>query len=405
MSSLMKKIAILGAGPAGIEAASILANMDLDVQLYERSSSPLKNIADKAFLFPNFAPASDLVDAFSKKLLAEGITTHYDTNIVVVKHDGDGWCFEDEHGKTEYADAVLVATGYTPFDAHRKEELGYGIYKGVVTSLEMEKMIRYQQIVNSLGEKPARITFLQCVGSRDEKIGNHYCSKVCCVTAVKQAIEVKKQLPDTEVYIYYMDLRMWGQHFEEMYREAQEKYGIRFIRGRISESSSTFDGRIQIKAEDTLMGLPMKMSTDLLVLMVGMEASEGTRCIAKSLGLCGDYGFITTKDPHLNDNLTSQTDIYVAGSCKRPMSLNDVIMDARGAAYAIFEGLFTPEEKTTRLQRLRGYLDGIRDNRQERREERQEEREERRGSRREQRQLRQDYREERRESKGKEERE
>lgn len=376
----MKKIAILGAGPAGIEAASILANMGLDVQLYERSSSPLKNIADKAFLFPNFASATDLVDAFSKKLLTEGISTHYDTNVTSVRRDGEGWRVEDERGHTAYADAVLVATGYTPFDARRKEELGYGIYKGVITSLEMEQMIRYKQIVNTLGEKPARVTFLQCVGSRDEKIGNHYCSKVCCVTAVKQAIEVKKQLPDAEIYCFYMDLRMWGQHFEEMYREAQEEYGVRFIRGRISEASSTFDGRIQIKAEDTLMGLPMKMNTDLLVLMVGMEASEGTRCIAKSAGLCGEYGFIASKDPHLNDNLTEQRGLYVAGSCKRPMSLNDVVMDARGAAFSIAEGIFSPEERAGRLQRFRDFIEARRDARQDRQEERRERREERKDS-------------------------
>ncbi|MDY5968739.1 MAG: FAD-dependent oxidoreductase [Bacteroidales bacterium] len=374
----MKKVAILGAGPAGIEAASILANMGLDVQLFERSSSPLKNIADKAFLFPNFASASDLTDAFSKKLLTEGISTHYDTNVTQLRRDGDGWRVEDEHGNMAYADAVLVATGYTPFDARRKEELGYGIYKGVVTSLEMEQMIRYNQIVNTMGERPSRVTFLQCVGSRDEKIGNHYCSKVCCVTAVKQAIEVKKQLPDAEIYCFYMDLRMWGQHFEEMYREAQEQYGIRFIRGRISEASGTFDGRIQIKAEDTLMGLPMKMNTDLLVLMVGMEASEGTRCIAKSVGLCGEYGFITSKDPHLNDNLTEQRGLYVAGSCKRPMSLNDVVMDARGAAFSIADGIFSPEERDGRLKRFRDFIEARRDALQDRIEERRERREERR---------------------------
>lgn len=395
----MKKIAILGAGPAGIEAAGVLAKLGLEVQLYERSSSPLKNIADKAFLFPNFASASDIVDAFSKKLLIEGITAHYDTNIIAVKQDGEGWRLEDEHGRTYFADAVLVTTGYTPFDAHRKEELGYGIYKGVVTSLEMERMIRYNKIENVMGERPARITFLQCVGSRDEKIGNHYCSKVCCVTAVKQAIEVKKQLPEAEVYCFYMDLRMWGQHFEEMYRESQEKYGVRFIRGRISEASSTFDGRVQIKAEDTLMGTPMKMNTDLLVLMVGMESSEGTRCVAKSLGICGEYGFVDSQNPHLNDNLTSLPGIYVAGSCKRPMSLNDVIMDARGAAWAIVDEQFNGQEKEVRRDRWRKLVDGIREEREERREQRQEGREERRENRREERQLRQDYWQEKRDNK------
>lgn len=335
----MKTVSIIGAGPAGIEAAYVLAKQGVTVSLFEKSSSPLKNIADKAFLFPNFAAATDIVEQMNRKLLNSNITQHPDTDIVGMVREGEqGWKLTDSHGNSYYSDNVLLATGYTPFDAHRKEELGYGIYGGVVTSLEMEKMIRYNQIVNSLGEKPKRVVFLQCVGSRDEKTGNHYCSKVCCVTAVKQAIELKKQLPDTEAYIFYMDLRMWGQHFEELYRSSQQEYGVRYVRGRISEASGTFDGRVQIKAEDTLMGLPLKMTTDLLVLMVGMEASEGTRCLAKAAGICGEYGFAQSSDPHLGDCLTNQKGLYVCGTCKRPMSINDVVNDARAAAFAILEG-------------------------------------------------------------------
>lgn len=332
----MKSISIIGAGPAGIEAASVLAQQGLAVTLFEKSSSVMKNVADKAFLFPDFTAASDIVEAMNRKLLNSNITQRTDTDIVALaREDNNAWKLTDSKGNSYYSDLVLVATGYTPFDAHRKEELGYGIYNGVVTSLDMEKMIRYDQVVNSMGEKPRRVTFLQCVGSRDEKSGNHYCSKVCCVTAVKQAIELKRRLPETEVYVFYMDLRMWGQHFEELYRQSQEEYGVRFVRGRISEASGTFDGRVQIKAEDTLMGLPLKMTTDLLVLMVGMEASEGTRCLGKACGIAGEYGFLQSVDPHLNDCRTSLDGLYVCGTCKRPMSINDAVNDARAAAVAL----------------------------------------------------------------------
>ena len=184
-------------------------------------------------------------------------------------------------------------------------------------------------------EVPRQVVFLQCVGSRDEKSGNHYCSKVCCVTAVKQAIEIKKQHPETDVYIYYMDLRMWGQGFEEMYREAQEKYGVNFVRGRISEAASTFDNRVQIKAEDTLMGIPLTMCADLLVLMVGICASEGTATLAKAAGIDGLYRFAQSLSPHLEDNLTTQPGLFVAGACKRPMCIEDTIQDARAAALAM----------------------------------------------------------------------
>ena len=331
----MKKIAIIGAGPAGIEAASILAKNGNEVQLFEKSSNTLSNILDKAYLFPDFSSAQDLADKLNAKLLNDKIQLTCNTEIVDVKKEGEEFKLVDKDGKTYIADSVLITTGYTLFDAHRKEELGYGIYKGVITSLDLERMIRHQQISTFIGELPKRVVFLQCVGSRDEKSGNHYCSKVCCVTAVKQAIEVRKMLPEAEIYIYYMDLRMWGQGFEEMYRTAQEKYDIRFVRGRISEASATFDGRVQIKSEDTLIGQPLKMTTDLLVLMAGMEPSQGTRTLAEKCGIAGEYRFIATQGPHLNDNLTAVDGIYVAGAAKRPMSVRDTLTDAASAALAM----------------------------------------------------------------------
>ena len=116
---------------------------------------------------------------------------------------------------------------------------------------------------------------------------------------------------------------------------AQEKYGISFVRGRISEAAATFDGRVQLKSEDTLMGLPLKMTTDLLVLMVGMEASCGTKALGQACGINGEYGFIKTIAPHLYDNETGKPGLFAAGTCKRPMSIWDSVNDARAAALAI----------------------------------------------------------------------
>ena len=342
----MKQIAILGAGPAGIEAAALLASLGHPVTLYEKESQPLGNITDKAFLFPNFADAQEVAASLRSKLDNPNITLRCNTEVTQLLPSYIAGFQEENLTGTpvwkvndELYDIVLLATGYTPFDAHRKEELGYGIYPGVHTSLEMEKMICEKRILNSVGDSPKRIVFLQCVGSRDEKSGNHYCSKLCCVTAVKQAIEAKKQLPDCEVYVFYMDLRMWGQGFEEMYRTAQQDYGVNFIRRRISEAGGTFDGRVHIKAEDTLLGRPMKMTSDLLVLMVGMEASKGTRELATQCRICGEYGFAQSKDPHLHDCLSEAPGLFVAGACKRPMTLTDSIIDGRSAAYDIITSL------------------------------------------------------------------
>lgn len=332
----MKNIAIIGAGPCGIEAASILAQK-YKVTLFEKEEQPLKNIRNKAMLFPDFSAAADLADELEKKLSSPQIALHTGCNITGIQKSGGSWQLTDSKGDRNTFDQVLLTTGYDVFDATRKEEYGYGIYNGVITSLELEEMIKGGKIVNTIGDMPKRVIFLQCVGSRDEKSGNHYCSKVCCVTAVKQAIEVKKLSPDTEVYVFYMDLRMWGQGFEEMYRTAQEKYNVNFVRGRISEAAGTYDGRIQLKAEDTLMGLPLNINADLFVLMVGMCASEGTKQLAKAADIDGLYGFAKSTDEHLNDNHTSQEGLFVAGSCKRPMSINDTIQDARAAAIEIMK--------------------------------------------------------------------
>lgn len=338
----MKKTAVIGAGPAGIEAAAVLAGQGHRVVLFEKNSAPLCHLADKACLFPNFVPAAEVAERLLQRLQSPRIELRAGCEVsslqpaCVAGFQGeDPACSPVWKVGDELFDAVLLATGYRLFDARRKEELGYGIYPGVRTSVEMERMLREGAVVGATGQPPRRAAFLQCVGSRDEKIGNRYCSKLCCVTAVKQAIELRRLLPGCETYLFYMDLRMWGQGFEELYRQAQEEYGVTFVRGRVSEVGGTFDSRLQLKSEDTLMGLPLKLTADLLVLMVGMESSDGTRLLGSQCRVCGDYGFVATADPHLSDNATARRRLFAAGACKRPMTLADTLADARSAALAL----------------------------------------------------------------------
>jgi heterodisulfide reductase subunit A len=332
-------ILIIGAGPAGIEAAVTLKKRGYHVTLLEKESETNTNLRNKMFLFPDFSKAAELVKNIDNKLFDNDVNLHFNTEIVHLKQKETGWAATDANGKIYQADAVLVTTGYTTFDATRKEEYGYGIYNGVITSLDLEEMFKKNNITNAFGEKPKKVCFLQCVGSRDEKSGNNYCSKICCITAVKQAIELKKLSPETEVFIFYMDLRMWGQGYEELYREAQEQYGIYFIRGRISEAAATFDNKVQIKSEDTLMGLPLKITTDLLVLMIGVEPSQGTKQLAKQCHCEKEYGFFQTLNPISADQKTNLAGLFAAGSCKRPMCIPDVLADARAAAMEMDEYL------------------------------------------------------------------
>jgi heterodisulfide reductase subunit A len=237
-------------------------------------------------------------------------------------------------------EAVVVATGFTLFDAHRKQEYGYGLYNNVIASVDLERMMNSGKVMLADGSEPRRIAILHCVGSRDEKVGQRHCSKVCCITGVKQAIELKQLFPDAEIFNFYMDIRMFGPGYEELYREAQERYNIHFVRGRISEATETINKRIQIKAEDTLTGRPLRMTVDMLVLLVGMSANYENSELASSAGLSlAPNGYFRARNPFLGAVHSEREGIFFAGAATAPKSLADTLAEASLTASAVDEYL------------------------------------------------------------------
>lgn len=330
-----RKIAVIGGGAAGLEASSALASLGFRVMLVEKEDETGGHIRNWHALFPNRRPGAEVIDALRSKLSSE-IELYTGKTITEIKPvnnrfevgSADGW-------KTE-ADAVLLTTGFSLFNARKKEEYGYGIYDNVITSADLESAFPAGRVTMKNGELPKRIGFVHCVGSRDEKAGNIYCSKVCCVTAVKQAIEIRQFLPECEVFCFYMDMRMFGRHYEELYKEAQEKYYIQFIRGRLSESTEDHTGKIILKVEDTLLGKPLKIGVDMLVLMVGMESPDITRKLGSELGLVSDSDrFLVSADQHLSVNTSETPGLFFAGTCTGPKNIADTLADARSAALAI----------------------------------------------------------------------
>ncbi len=334
-----KKVIIIGAGPAGIEAASQLADNNIKVCLMEKETEVGGNIKNWIKLFPDFTNASDIRKALFEKLDNKNIELKTGVTVNKLYTENSKWIVQNGSDNLYSADAVLLASGFEPFDAGRKEELGYGIYDNIITSVEFEKMTKNGKILTVQGEIPKRIAFLNCVGSRDEKVGNHYCSRVCCVNAVKQAVEAKELVPDSEVYVFYMDLRMAGQYYEELYRKSQQDFNVNFIRGRISEASGTIDHRVQIKSEDTLTGLPLKITVDMLVLMVGMEPSRTTKLLSQQNDIEGEYGFAKAFGSFLDDNRTDKKGLFLAGTCKRPLTIPETMADARSSAVQIIKYL------------------------------------------------------------------
>ncbi|MBE8539030.1 CoB-CoM heterodisulfide reductase HdrA2 [Geoglobus acetivorans] len=235
--------------------------------------------------------------------------------------------------------AVIVATGFRPFDARRKEEYGYGIYRNVITSLELERLLSASG--PTLGELlrpsdssiPKKIAFIQCVGSRDEKT-NRYCSRVCCMSSLKNAFAIKERYPDSEVTVFYIDIRAYGRMYEEFYARTQEK-GIRFIRGRVGEIYETNDGSLILSYENTLLGEVVEEEFDLVVLSIGME---GNTEVARKLGISvGEDGFYEVAHPKLRPAETDVKGIFLAGTASGPKDIQDSVASAGLAAAKAME--------------------------------------------------------------------
>ena len=210
---------------------------------------------------------------------------------------------------------------------------GYYEHDDVITLVDAEKMLKQHRFVRpSNGAVPKRICFIQCVGSRDRQIGNEYCSKVCCGIASKQAIEIRQIVPDANVFIFYIDMRMYGYWENQLYWPAQEQYKVNYVKGIVTEVLKKGD-KLVVRGEDTTMGRPMEIPMDLVILSVGMEPSTGTKALAKLLGVRQNkYGFIEAIGEPMDTVSTSVEGVFVAGAAAGPKDLEDSTSMAGAAA-------------------------------------------------------------------------
>lgn len=331
-----KRVAVIGGGIAGMQTALRLKQSGIDPVIIERDEELGGKIRNWYVLFPTFTPAADVLGELKSRVAAAGIEVRQGACATAVEPK----CVTLATGERIECDAVALCSGFTLFDARIKEEYGYGIYDNVYTSADIERMFAEGRVAMADGGTPKRIAFLHCVGSRDEKVCQRHCSKVCCITGVKQAIELKKMFPAADVFNFYMDIRMFGPGYEELYREAQQSYNIHFVRGRISEASPMMDGRVQIKAEDTLTGRPLRMSVDMLVLLVGMRANDDNAQIAASAGLTlAPNGFMRSRDMFLDNVASEREGIFLAGTVSSPKSIGETLNEGIAAADRIAEYL------------------------------------------------------------------
>lgn len=319
-----------------MQAALRLSEQGAEPLIIEKEAELGGKLRGWYVLFPTFTPASEVLSELRRRVQERGIEVMTSTEV-------SGFTRQSvtlADGRTLPCDSVVVASGFTLFDATVKEEYGYGIYDNVITSADLERMFAEGRVACADGSRPKRIAFLHCVGSRDEKVCQQHCSRVCCITGVKQAIEMKRLFPEADVFNFYMDIRMFGPGYEEMYREAQQRYNIHFVRGRISESSPTIDNRIQIKAEDTLTGRPLRMSVDMLVLLIGMRANDSNAPFAEQAGLKrAPSGFMEPRDMFLGNARSNVEGIFYAGCITAPKNIGETLNEGTVAADAAMEYL------------------------------------------------------------------
>src|SRR5512135_2112747 len=334
------KVLVIGGGPAGLEAARSVADLGTQAILLEKRER-LGGTPDRenyAKLTHHWCDASEAMGE-----LVAAVTSHPNIEVkysaAVKSIEGQEGNFQvqiEAGGAAEVLDAgaVIVATGFQHFDPGRATQYyNYYSFPDVITLTDLEKMLKDQRVVRpSNGEAPKQIAFIQCVGSRDRQIGNEYCSKVCCGIASKQAIELRQQLPDSKVFIFYIDMRMYGYWENEIYWPAQEKYKVNYIKGIITEILRKGD-KLLVRGEDTTMGRPVEVPMDIVVLSNGMEASQGTREMAKVFGIRQNkYHFIDVPHDALDPTATSVPGIFVAGAAAGPKDLDDSIGMAGAAA-------------------------------------------------------------------------
>ena len=331
---MKENIVIVGGGIAGLEAAAQLLDLGYKPIIIEKSDHLGGHVADWNCLFPDMSPAKDVVSSLIARSAEANIFLN--TEISFVNKLKDSYNIMLSNGISIITRILLMTTGFSLFDASKKEEYGYGIYDQVMTNKDLEHWFNTGDDKRINNSAMNAVGFVHCVGSRDEKARNPQCSKVCCITAIKQAIELKQKFPDAMVYCFYMDLRMFGKKYEDFYINAQRDYGIRFIRGRVSEVGENIDGRVIVKAEDTLSGKPVKVTLDLLVLMAGMVCNPDSTKVASMIPLQTDSdGFLKSKDNILEITSSSRKGIFYAGACTGPKTVPETLAEARSAALDI----------------------------------------------------------------------
>ena len=334
-------ILIVGGGPAGLSAAHSLAALGQKSIIVEKrdalGGTPI--FSGYAKLVPSGEWAKDAIGGMVNRV-ANNPLVEVHTGTIVKDFSGEPGNFSAtlSDGKKIKAGAAILATGFTHFDSINKPEWGFGTFEDVVTSVQVEQMISSGQGVRcpSDGRKPKRVAILLCVGSRDRQIGREWCSKICCTVSANMAMEIREELPDCHVYIYYMDIRTYGLYETKYYWKSQEEFKVKYIKARIAEVTS--DGeKLIVKGEDTLVKRPITIPFDMVVHAIGMDPNVDNMLLSAVFGVdLEPHGHIGRANSYGTMGATSRPGVFVAGAATGPETIDDSIAQANSAAIAAY---------------------------------------------------------------------
>jgi heterodisulfide reductase subunit A len=258
---------------------------------------------------------------------------------------------------------VIVATGVDVYDPTSLDDYGYTQYENVITSLEFERLINAggpsggRLIRPSDGKIPKRVGFIQCIGSRSQKNGNPYCSNVCCMNTIKDSLLIKEHWPETEIEVFYIDIRAFGKGFEDLYKRSKEE-GVAFIRGipaEIIEDKKTKN--LKIKVEETAMGKIIEREFEMIILSIGIQPRYDSDVVQKLLTLSRTSdGFFMEAHPKLRPVDAPTPGVFICGCAEGPKDIKDSVTQASAAAsranILMAKGKVTVEAITSRIDPL-----------------------------------------------------
>ncbi len=334
----MGKVLVIGGGIAGMQASLDLAAMGHKVHLIEKEENLGGNLRNLFKVFTRNEKAETVLTRYLEEIEAENNITVF-RNSTILGFKGKAPAFkvtinteEEKHNLS--VGAVVLATGFSPYNPTEKKEYGYTRYQDVISAVDLEEMLKsgkFERISDS--QKPKSIVFVQCVGFRDLR-ANEYCSSFCCMSALKNAAYIKKEHPEVEVTVMYMDIRT-PSLYEQIYSEARN-LGVRFIRSRPAEIFEK-NSKLVLNFENTLTGEMVTMESDLVVLSTGATPNPKTKELGKMIGLkLSETGFFKVVQPPLG---TGVPGIFVAGANSGPKDMHYSLAQGSAAAAQVHKSL------------------------------------------------------------------